>query len=150
MSRAYRVVGANHFGITVSDIDRTRRFFIDVLGFIAGQTVDLDLAFSEGVTGVTGAVIRVAFVDGPGVTIELVQYLAPIDRTPAGTFPNDVGSAHVAFFVDDVEAIVTTAIRAGWRLAGTIQPIVAGPRTGGKAAYIRDADGTTLELVQRP
>lgn len=150
MSRGYRVEAANHFGITVSNLNKSLDFFVDVLGFDAGPTVDLDEAFSAGVTGVDGAVIRVAFVDGPGVTVELVQYLAPTGRESVTTLPCDVGSAHLAFFVDDIDAIVTAATHAGFALAGSIQPIAVGPRAGGRAAYIRNADGTTLELVQRP
>ena len=147
---SYRVMGANHFGITVSNLETSLSFFVSVLGFTAGPTVDLDETFSAGITGVAGAVIRVAFVEGPGVTVELVHYLSSPQRHAVQTLPSDVGSAHLALFVDNLDAIVAASTVAGWRLAGAIQPIVAGPRAGGQAAYIRNADGTTLELVQRP
>jgi glyoxylase I family protein len=146
----YKVEAANHFGITVSDLAQCLQFFVGVLGFTAGATVELAEEFSAGITGVDGAVIRVAFVEGPGVTMELVQYLSPPQRMPVRTQPNDVGSAHLAFFVDNLAGIVAASERAGWHLAGAIQPIAVGPRAGGRAAYIRNADGTTLELVQRP
>lgn len=144
------IEAVNHHGITVTDLDASARFFVDVLGFTRGATVDLDETFSAGVTGVPGAVIRVVFVEGPGITVELLQYLAPADRTVVTSRPCDVGSAHLALFVDDVEGVVEASGAEGWQLAGVIQPIVTGPRAGGLAAYIRDADGVTLELVQRP
>ncbi|MCU1478632.1 MAG: hypothetical protein JWQ64_3325 [Subtercola sp.] len=147
---SYRVQGVNHHGITVADLNRSAAFFVDVLGFARGATVELDETFSAGVTGVEGAIITVTFVEGPGITVELLQYRAPDDRMVVTARPCDVGSAHLALFVDDVEAVVDASVRAGWNLAGVIQPIVTGPRAGGKAAYLRDADGTTLELVQRP
>ena len=146
----HRVEGANHFGITVSDIETSLAFFVGILGFEEGPTVDLDETFSAGVTGIDGALIRVTFVEGPGVTVELLQYLAPAGRSATPTRPCDVGSAHLAFFVVGIEAIVAAAAGAGWSLAGAIQPIVSGPRAGGRAAYIRDTDGITLELVERP
>ena len=147
---SYRVEGVNHHGITVTDIEKSVEFFVGVLGFQSGPTVELDETFSAGVTGVEGAVIKVAFVEGPGINVELLQYLAPADRSVVRARPCDVGSAHLALFVDDVDAIVEAATQAGWELAGVVQPIVVGPRAGGRAAYVRNSDGTTLELVQRP
>lgn len=149
MTLPYRVEAANHWGITVSSLEKSLDFFVGVLGFAPGATVDLDESFSAGITGVENAVIRVAFVEGPGVTIELVQYLAPARLVTQHRSPSEVGSAHLAFFVDDIDAIVLAAAPSGFSLAGTVQNIRVGPRAGGRAAYLRDADGTTLELVQR-
>jgi hypothetical protein len=56
-----------------------------------------------------------------------------------------VGSVHLALFVDDIDAH-----RRQRTLTGSIQPIVVGPRAGGRAAYLSDAAGTPLEVMQRP
>jgi catechol 2,3-dioxygenase-like lactoylglutathione lyase family enzyme len=147
---SFVIEGVNHHGITVSDLDRSLEFFVGVLGFEPGPTVDLDEEFSSGVTGVGGARIKVAFVRGPGIDVELLQYLGPDDRRAVDARPCDVGSAHLALFVDDIAAVVSASEPAGWRLAGVVQPITTGPRAGGSAAYLRDADGITIELVERP
>lgn len=147
---SFLVEGVNHHGITVSSVDRALEFFVGVLGFEPGATVDLDETFAAGVTGVEGARIRVAFARGPGIDVELLQYLAPADRTKIDARPCDVGTAHLALFVDDIAAVAAASAALGWRLAGNVQPITTGPRAGGRAAYLRDGDGTTIELVERP
>lgn len=143
------VKGFNHHGITVSDIERSLGFFVGVLGLERGPVIDLDDQFSAGVTGVAGARIRVAFVHGPGFDIELLQYLSPVGRRPVLAAPCDVGSVHLALFVDDIDAVVAGG-GPDWHLAGSIQPITVGPRAGGRAAYLRDVEGTLVELVEAP
>lgn len=144
------VEGLNHVGFTVADLDRTLAFFIDVLGFSPGARVELDEEFAAGVTGVANARISVAFAHGPGVDVELLQYAGDL-REPARTpSPADVGAAHLALFVSGIEAIAEAAAHVGWYLAGAIQPITTGPRAGGRAAYLRDGSGATVELVEKP
>ena len=146
----FTVEGFNHHGITVRSIDRARQFFEGVLGFTAGAPIELDEEFAAGVTGVPGARIRVVFLQGPGVAIELLEYLAPGARGTVHAEPSDTGAVHLALFVDDVRAVVDASREADWHLAGSVQPITVGPRAGGSAAYLRDSDGITVEIVQRP
>lgn len=142
------VIGLNHHGITVSSIEETSRFFVDVLGFRRGAVVELDPDFTARVTGVANSRLTAAFVHGPGIDVELLQYEA---ATAAGVQPpSRPGSAHVALFVDDIAPIVEAARPLGWTPAGSIAPIVSGPRRGGRAAYLRDRDGATVELVEPP
>lgn len=144
------VEGLNHHGITVADIDRSLRFFVDVLGFDRGATVELDEEFTSTVTGVRGSTLKAVFVHGPGVDIELLQYHEPGPHPGEPLSTSRPGSAHLALFVDDIRGIVDAANAVGWAVAGAIAPIASGPRAGGHAAYLRDADGVTVELVERP
>jgi catechol 2,3-dioxygenase-like lactoylglutathione lyase family enzyme len=147
---AHNVEGLNHHGITVTDLDQSLEFFAGVLGFEAHPVIELDRTFVSGVTGVSDATIRVAFVEGPEITVELLQYTGPANRQVLRPRPCDVGSAHLALFVRDIAAIVEVSAAIGWSLAGAIQPITTGPRAGGRAAYLHDRDGITVELVERP
>lgn len=139
-----------HHGITVSDLDATSAFFADVLGFLAQERIDLDEAFSAGITGIQGAAISVVHMQGPGFTVELLQYHGPADRKSASIRPCDAGAAHLALYAPNLRDVVDRAAAYGWLPAGDIQLIATGSRRGGRAVYLHDADGAVLELVQRP
>ncbi|MCW2830769.1 MAG: Glyoxalase/bleomycin resistance protein/dioxygenase [Aeromicrobium sp.] len=139
-----------HHGITVTALDASASFFVDVLGFEVSPRIDLDETFSAGVSGVPGALISVVFVQRPGVPVELLQYQGPSERASVTTRPCDAGSAHLALYVDDVRDVVGRAAGYGWTPLGAVQLITTGPRAGGLAVYLHDPDGAVLELVQRP
>lgn len=144
------VIGCGHFGLTVSDVERTRDFFIEVLGFEAGAEVSLDAEFSSAVTGVAGAQIDACFVQGHGIAVELLSYRAPDDRGRLGGRSCDVGSAHLAFYVVSIEDVLDRARPYGWSAGGVPTEITVGPRAGGRACYAVNHDGITLEFVELP
>lgn len=142
-------VAVGHHGMTVRDPARTERFFVDVLGFRRAQRVELDRAFSSGVSGVEGATIAVQFLDGPGITVELLRYRG-VSTDAVRPSPADPGSAHLALYVAGLDEIVKKAAPLGWRPAGRVMDITVGPRVGGRAVYLTDDDGAVVELVEPP
>ena len=92
----------------------------------------------------------IAYLHGPGHTLELIQYLAPSDRGEVQPRPCDVGFAHIAFDVEDIDAIVTLSSDHNVFPIGQITTVDQGPNKGGKAVYLRDPDGITVELIQQP
>ena len=95
-----------------------------------------------------GAEISIAVLKAPGHRIELLQYHAPSDRKRVDLRPCDVGSVHVAFTVDDLDAVLDTIAASGWKAAGKPQTLKTGPNAGRRVVYVRDPDGTTIELMQ--
>src|SRR4029077_558777 len=103
------------------------------------------------ITGVPGAELSLAVVKAPGHKIELLQYRAPADRRLRSEFrPCDVGAAHVALTVDNLDAVVEKIATSGWKAAGTPQTLTTGPNAGKRVLYVRDPDGTTIEFMQPP
>ena len=151
MSRPpFRIIAADHTGITVTNLERSLAFWRDVLGFQLShrphQTGDL----AGEITGVPGAEISIAVLKGYEHKIELLEYLAPADRKRAALRPCDVGSVHIAFTVDDLDAVLATIAGSGWKAAGQPQTLAAGPNAGKRVVYVRDPDGTTIEFMQPP
>ena len=144
------VVGCGHFGITVSDVARTKEFFVEVLGFAAGAEVSLSPEFSSAVTGVAGAQIEACFVQGHGIAVELLTYRAPNERGRIEGRSGDAGAAHLAFYVSSIGETLEEARPYGWRASGVPTAITVGPRAGGKACYATNADGIVLEFVELP
>ena len=122
----FKVLGTNHTSFTVSDLDRSLAFFRDILGFTVTSKAPRDPRVIEQITG----------VDGAGGSVR--------------PRPCDVGFVHVAFDVDDVGAAIAAAE------AHEVRPINppfltdAGPNAGRSVVYLRDPDGITIELNQRP
>ena len=121
-----------------------------MLGFQLSHRPHQTGKLASEITGVPGAEISIAVLKGYGHKIELLEYLAPSDRKRVALRPCDVGSVHVAFTVDDLNAVLATIAGSGWRTAGQARTLIAGPNAGKRVVYVRDPDGTTIELIQSP
>ena len=147
---SFRIIAADHTGITVSDLERALAFWRDVLGFEFSHSAHQKGEMAEKITGVKGAEIKLAVVKAPGGhKIELLEYLAPPDRKQVNLRPCDVGSVHVAFTVDKLDAILEKIAASGWKAAGNPQTLKTGPNAGKRVVYVRDPDGTTIEFMQQ-
>ena len=146
----FHIIATDHTGITVSNLERALAFWRDVLGFELSHRPHQTGELASEITGVAGAEISIAVLKGYGHKIELLEYLAPKDRKHVDLRPCDVGSVHVAFTVDDLDAILNTIAASGWKAAGKPQMITVGPNAGKRVIYVRDPDGTTIEFMQPP
>jgi catechol 2,3-dioxygenase-like lactoylglutathione lyase family enzyme len=148
--KPFRIIAADHTGITVTNIDRSLAFWQDVLGFELSHRAHHTGALASEVTGVPGAEISIAVLKAPGHRIELLEYLAPPERKRADLRPCDIGSIHVAFTVDNLDAVLSAIAASGWRAVGKPQTLKSGPNAGRRVVYTRDPDGTTIEFMQPP
>jgi catechol 2,3-dioxygenase-like lactoylglutathione lyase family enzyme len=139
----------DHTSFTVADIERAVVFWRDVMGFAVA-----DLSLREGdwlgaVVGVSGARCRIAHLHGHGAHLEFIQYLTPAGDDVTGP-PNRPGTAHLAFLVEDIEALAARMLEAGASKQGRIARCTSGPATGCLAVYLKDPNGIIVELVERP
>ena len=146
----FRIFAADHTGITVSDLERSLAFWRDVLGFELSHRAHHTGELASEATGVPGAEISIAVLKAPGHKIELLQYLAPPDRKHVDLRSCDVGSVHIAFTIDDLDAVLSAIAASGWKAAGKPQTLKSGPNAGKRVVYVRDPDGTTIEFMQPP
>jgi catechol 2,3-dioxygenase-like lactoylglutathione lyase family enzyme len=114
--------------MTVTNLERSLAFWRDVLGFQLSHRPHQTGALASEITGVPGAEISIAVLKGYGHKIELLEYLAPSDRKRVSLKPCDVGFVHVAFTVDDLDAVLETIAASGWRAAGQPQTLMAGTK----------------------
>ena len=140
------IVEMNHMSFTVSDVERSAAFFRDQLGLELVGIAGRDPQFSEQVTGIPGAELRIAYLRAPNCSVELIQYLSP-PAPKADTRTCNVGSAHVCFFVDDFDDMVARLRAAGVHFAGVPSVVPAGPNKGRQVLYFEDPDGNTVEII---
>jgi catechol 2,3-dioxygenase-like lactoylglutathione lyase family enzyme len=145
------VHGFNHTSFTVASLDRALPFFCDFLGFELISRAPRGRALIERMTAIAGADVEIAFVRGPGHTIELIEYKAPADRAISRARLCDAGAAHIALDVDDVPAAVAGAQTHGFRPVGQIIVIDDGPNRGRQVVYLRGPDHIVVEFIgERP
>lgn len=149
---SFQILTADHTGITVSNLERSLAFWRDVLGFEFSHRVHQTGELAAEITGVPGAEISLAVLKAPGGhKIELLEYMAPANRKKnVDLRPCDVGSAHVALTIDNLDAVLEKVAASGWNAAGKPQTLTTGPNAGKRVIYVRDPDGTTIEFMQPP
>jgi catechol 2,3-dioxygenase-like lactoylglutathione lyase family enzyme len=141
------ITGFNHTSFTVADMQKSVKFWTEMLGYETASIGPRAGKWQEEVTGVEGASLMVAHLYGHGHHIEFIQYLGGAARGTAPT-PALVGAAHVCLETDDIERTWDELIRAGATAQGRIALVTTGAVTGVKAGYIRDPNGILIELVQ--
>jgi glyoxylase I family protein len=147
---SFRIIAADHTGITVANLERSFAFWQDVLGFELSHRAHQTGELAREITGVPGADISLAVLKAPGHKIELLEYHAPPDRKHVDLRPCDVGSVHIALTVDNLDAVLSAIAASGWKGAGQPQTLKSGPNAGKRVLYVRDPDGTTIEFMQPP
>ncbi|HUS55511.1 MAG TPA: VOC family protein [Thermohalobaculum sp.] len=143
------ITAFNHTSFTVTDMDRSVRFWTETLGFKAASVSPRSGEWQAAVTGVAGAELLIAHLHGYGAHIEFIQYMAGA-APPQRIDPNMTCASHVCFEVSDIEKIWARLIAAGASPQGEITAVVDGPMQGVRAAYLRDPGGIIIEIVELP
>jgi len=146
-----------HFSFTVADIERSTKFYRDVLGMELQHTQEQANEYTRKFVGYPDAHLKVAQFkltakEPPlsGHVLELVEYVAP-QGTKIDTATPNPGTAHLAFQVDDVHAEFARLKALGVRFRSeTPIAIEAGINKGGYTCYFLDPDDITLEIIQPP
>jgi lactoylglutathione lyase len=132
-------VTSHHVGLTVSDLERARDFYLEAFG------LELVLAF-ELPSGARGAMLR----SRGGARVELFEVAEPAAGV-SGVDPRQamrtLGFGHVAFELDDLDAGYETVMAAG---AGEVWPPRPSPEPGRRMAFVHDLDGNLVELIGPP
>ena len=93
-----------HTGFIVKDLEAAIDFYSDVLGLTLTMRTERTGEFPTTLLGFPDTHIKGAFFDmGDGHQLELIQYINP-EGGYADFDKNDVRAAHLAFFVEDIDA----------------------------------------------
>jgi catechol 2,3-dioxygenase-like lactoylglutathione lyase family enzyme len=124
--------------LSVADVDRSARWYGDLLGVAVTDDATLEAA---------GA--RVAYLAGGDLRIELVQTAGSVagpqrPDPPAHTAVR--GITQLTVYVRDLDAVLARCERAGIPIA--MAPVRA-PQLHVAAFFVRDPDGNLLEFLER-
>jgi catechol 2,3-dioxygenase-like lactoylglutathione lyase family enzyme len=138
----------DHVSINVIDYAAAKAFFLDLGLELQGEDELEGGEWLDQLLGLKGVKTAVAFfktADG-GASIELVKYYSPLDEKGIQpSFANTLGIIHIAFEVDDIEAIVAKLKKRGTEFLGEIYNY----ENTYKLCYVRGPEGLILELAEK-
>ncbi|MBA2756020.1 MAG: VOC family protein [Chloroflexi bacterium] len=143
------ITKAHHMGLQVADLDRSVAFYRDTLGFEIIFAWNPQAPYIRELVGYPEADIHAAILRLPGtdVVLELLDY-RNVERTAVDTRTANPGTAHIAFFVDDLDTLYADLVRKGVRSVSPPVTPTIGPNEGGRAVYLIDPDGIRVELIE--
>ena len=122
---AVKPIRISGLGIRVSDLEKSKKFYTEVLGLKVGARVPATGDAVEYLLGMTGDI--------------RADNLIVIRKGEVKPGANEFGS--ISIVVPNGRAMAERAVAAGYK---TARPIVDGTN------FIKDPDGYTIELYQRP
>jgi catechol 2,3-dioxygenase-like lactoylglutathione lyase family enzyme len=133
-------------GIVVNDLDKTRDFWVNTLGFKlhieakeGSPYIDELLAIKD--PGLT----TVKLIDSKGFIIELLKFENyQVENTWSGDLKT-TGLTHIALTVDKLDELVEILEKLDYQ---TISKIKTSPNKKVKVVFVRGPEGIMLELVQ--
>src|SRR5262245_27569548 len=138
-----------HMGICVSDLERSLRFYRDVLGYEEVGRLELEGEAVATLNGMPSAKVRAIYLERDGWRLELLEFPVPGWIGPSEPRPmNQLGLTHLSFRVANLDATCAQLEAAG----GGVLP---GTRLGQPGAPTHvimafDPDGVRIELIQGP
>jgi len=137
-----------HVGIGVSNLERSLRFYRDLLGFTWEHELDVEGEPTDTLLRLRGTKLHAEYLTRDGVRIELLHFASP----PAPLRPerpmNQYGLTHLSFRVTDMDAVLDALRAAGERVLD--ETVIRFPEWQSAACMILDPDGQLIELVQAP
>lgn len=150
------VLGIHHIGVSVPDLAKARKFYIDILGAVE-EVAPLewsDNPFIDEILGLEGSAARQFFCRLGNVQIEAFEYSAPRQaplQPRRGV--NEYGYTHIALQVEDVTAVHERIVAAGLPVhtppdLSTIMIDAEGTKHGYAGTYCRDFFGNVFEILE--
>jgi lactoylglutathione lyase len=143
------ITKAHHTGLQVGSLDRSVAFYRDVLGFEEVFRWNPQAPYVGELVGYPQVDLHAAILRMPGsdTFLELLEY-RNVERRPIDTGTANPGTAHIAFFVDDLDALYEQLHGRG--VGSVSEPVTPtiGPNKGGRAVYMIDPDGVRVELIE--
>jgi lactoylglutathione lyase len=131
----------NHLGQCVTDLERSKRFYCDLLGFTLEREINPPDDMSATLMSLEPPLAMTAsYLVRDGLTLELLHFAAKGQTRPyRSRTMNEPGLTHISLSVDDLDATLARVPEFGGE-------VVAGSNIGA-AAFIRDPDDQLVELL---
>jgi catechol 2,3-dioxygenase-like lactoylglutathione lyase family enzyme len=136
----------DHVGVIVNDLPAAKAFFLDFGLELQGEGA-LEGAWLDRVVGLNDVKTSFAFFRVPDgqANIELIKFHTPSDENGIQQpLANTLGIRHIAFAVEDIEAVVAKLKEKGTETFSEIQDFEGKY----KLCYVRGPEGIILELAE--
>lgn len=151
------MLGVDHFGITVPNVDKARAWYEQTLACVTplsfGPFSDPAGTFMHDLVDVhpRAVIDRVHELrcGQNGANLELFQYQSP-DQDRSTPLNSDYAGNHIAFYVRDIDAATSAMTGRGTRPFLGPFPVTGGPAAGQSINYYLPPAGHYLELISYP
>lgn len=138
-----------HMGICVSDLERSLRFYGDVLGCKEVGRLELEGQPTATLNGWPDVKVRAVYLERDGWRLELMEFPVPGWIGPSTPRPmNQLGLTHLSFRVSDLDAVCARIEAAGGSVLRETRLAVPDAATCAIMAF--DPDGVRIELIEAP
>jgi catechol 2,3-dioxygenase-like lactoylglutathione lyase family enzyme len=138
-----------HFGVCVSDPDRSMSFYCDLLGFEPLSKLVAPDNRSARLVGLEDLELHSYFLEREGIRIELLHYVSPgHEPNPAPRPMNRLGLTHIALRVEDLDGTLARLTESGFQILDSSR--VGNPEFGSSVVFALDPDGVRVELIEMP
>ena len=136
-----------HFGIVVSNLEKSLHFYEDLLGLSAKRDMVEEGEFIDAILGLKNVKVRTVKMkaENGDTLVELLEYASHQGKKRENYEIFDLGASHVAFTVENVEKEYRKLQEQG--VVFTCEPQVS-PDGKAKVTFCFDPDGVPIELVQ--
>ena len=131
----------NHVGQCVTDLERSKRFYCELFGFVAEREITPPDEGSAQLMSLTPPVgLTASYLVRDGLVLELLHYGAGGQtQSFRPRVMNEPGLTHLSLSVDDVPATCARVPDYGGEVVASTDI--------GAAIFVRDPDGQLLELL---
>jgi catechol 2,3-dioxygenase-like lactoylglutathione lyase family enzyme len=133
-------VAFNHLGHCVTDLERSKRFYTELLAFEVEREIHPPDELSAKLLGLTPPLgMTACYLRRDGLVLELLHF-ADGPTLPAATrVMNEPGLTHVSVSVDDVDAVLARVPDYGGEVLAATNI--------GNGVFVRDPDGQLIEVL---
>ena len=134
----------SHVGVCVTDLDRSRAFYCEGLGFVPAEGHELGSELAAGLEVVGDVAGQSQFIRKGETAIALLCFHSPAADGVPSHRRNQLGITHLGFVVDDIDGTLERLCRLGGR-------IVDGSRNsehGRDVVMVCDPDGVRVTLLE--
>ena len=137
----------SHFGICVSDLERSLAFYCGALGFEKAESHAIGSEFAA-LMDLPDVAVTSQFIRRGPTAIELLAFREPEpfgEQTRRAV--NQLGLTHLSFRVDDVAATAARVVEFGGSIVESSRTTIDLGGTALEFLYCTDPDGVRVELM---
>jgi lactoylglutathione lyase len=137
----------SHFGICVSDLERSLAFYCGALGFEKAESHEIGSEFAR-LMELDHVAVTSQFIRRGPTAIELLAFHEPAPFGPRERRAvNQFGLTHLSFRVRDVAATAARIVELGGAVVGSSRTTIDLAGAALEFVYCTDPDGVRVELM---
>ena len=133
--------------ISVADLEKSSKFY-QALGFEIGDVHEVPGPVAKALgSKAKDAKLEIKFVKRDGIVLELIHLTPSPKKAASGGSADELGLAHIAFRVDDVDRVAKLVKDNGGKTLDALRTKLGPAGQGVDILFATDPDGTHIELA---